>query len=114
MDYGCTAYVLYSGFVLFLLLFASTDSNVFVLLVSKSQCLCTPARATTCGAEVTAGTVRVEIILSLKEWGVCPGEEVLEDSARIVKILCPPTPCTNVSEWPAKNHSKVLAPSTAE
>jgi len=69
---------------------------------------------TTCCAWVTPCTIRVEIVLSLELRCIGPGEKVLENCARVVEILCPASPGTDLAERPLQHHCEILTASTME
>jgi hypothetical protein len=52
------------------------------------------------GAWITAFTVGIEVILTLKERLIGPRKQILKDGAWIVKMLGPASPGADVAKWP--------------
>jgi hypothetical protein len=90
------------------------DLFLFVPISQAEPTSCTRACATTSCAWVTACTIGVEVILTLEERCISPGEEILEYCSRVVKTLSPTSPGADLAERPTQHYGEVLAASTTE
>ena len=76
--------------------------------------LSTPAGAAACAAWVPPSTVGVEVVLPLNRGSVRPRQQVLEDCARVVKVLGPSPPGADVANGPPHGHRQILTPPATE